>query len=618
MANPKIEVEIGAKTDQLAKGFTQSESIIKSLQQRLSNLKNNLENATDIKSIAQYNIRIKTTESELKRLSSVGLQTGNALNNIPNSLLRTSSGVNQLRNATSSYNGVGIEFSRIIQDAPFGILGVGNNITRLAETFTQARNSGQSFTQILGGVLKGGNALVLGISLLTTAFTILSQQGFFKSKESAEDAEEALTKYREALDDIRKSALQGEITAQKEIQNFELLRKQAENANIPLGKRIEAVKELQKSFPDYLTNLTQEQILTGNVGTAYDNLTKSLLETAKARAASNIIIKNTEEVLTLQQQQLDNEQAIIDARDKVARLEASAANSAVNALKINGQITAQNTDLVDAKNKLNKLLEPQIERGNRINELTTTNLNLNNEINTSLEKGASFTKTTLGSTEKIVKESIQFNDTLTETIRLQNLIASISKEIADKPEKNSVSGIFELGNLAGDKPPIVEEVDVFEAQKNRLLEFANEISGAFGGVGSAISQAFGKSPAFGQFLGQFLAFASKLVAANFKIALSTSIAGATKTALATGPGAAIALPALIAGAVGLVGSAFAAFGGGKGGGGGGGSIGGGVGAQSYNGAALETSQNFEFVPLKIQGADIYYSLEQQAKKRNQG
>jgi predicted nucleic acid-binding Zn-ribbon protein len=576
--NPKIEVEVsadinklkaafsqaeasvqayGERIESLRKKFDQSNGAIENLRNRVSQLKTNLEKATDIQSIAKYNIRLQEAQKELERLQNVGLRAGNA---ISQSVNRTVPAINNLTRATSGYNSIGIEFSRIIQDAPFGIIGIGNNIQQLAGNFQQLRNTststGAALKTAFASIISPTNLLVLGISTLTSVLTVLSMKGFFKTKESVEDAEKALNDYRKSLDDVRKASLEGEISAQKEIQNFGLLKSQAENANIPLNKRIEAVNKLQKEYPEYLSSLTQEQILTGNVSGAYDRLTKSLLETAKARAASNIIIKNTEEVLTLQQQQIDNEQAIIAARDKVARLEASAQNSAVNALRINGQITAQNTDLVRAKEELNKLLEPQIERGNRVNELTTQNLRLNNEINTALENGATFTETTLQNVTNL-KRTFEDVSKLTQSLTFAGL------DRADFFARDFEAPIFAESGKAETQGIIIPDIATqFEEQSIKINELIGELSGAFTGLGSAIGRAF-DNPGLGTFVGQFIAFAAKLVAANFTIASSNAIAGASSAALATGPAAPITLPAFIAGAVGVIGAAFGAIGAGN-------------------------------------------------------
>ena len=84
MANPRIEVEIGAKVEGLTAGVNQAT--------------NQLE---------QLGKAAQTTAPQVQKLTQ----------------------------ATSGYNSVGTDFARIIQDAPFGIIGIGNNITQLAGSF---------------------------------------------------------------------------------------------------------------------------------------------------------------------------------------------------------------------------------------------------------------------------------------------------------------------------------------------------------------------------------------------------------------------------------------------------------------------------------------------------
>ena len=125
MANPRIEVEIGAKVDNLSTGVNQATS-------QLSKLENAVNQATPE--------------------------------------------INKLTRATSNYNSVGTDFARIIQDAPFGIIGVGNNITQLAGSFQTLKNQTGSTSQAIkaafASIFSSGNALILGISALTTVFTV--------------------------------------------------------------------------------------------------------------------------------------------------------------------------------------------------------------------------------------------------------------------------------------------------------------------------------------------------------------------------------------------------------------------------------------------------------------
>jgi len=301
-------IDLQKVPDPISPKFVKATSIIQGVQQKISNLRNNLENATDIKSVVKYNIRLEEAQRELKRLGDLGLQSGAK---ISNALNRTSNSMGGLSRSTHTYNGIGIEFSRIIQDAPFGLMGIGNNIQQLAGNFQNLRakstSTGAALKTAFASIVSPTNLLVLGISVLTSALTYLSMKGFFKSKESAEDAEEALEKYRKTLSAVSQANIEGASSAQKEIQSFKLLTAQAENTNVPLAKRIEAVKDLQKEYPEYLGNLSQEQILTGDVGSAYDNLTNSLIATAKARAASDKIAQNSLELLTLETKKADLE-----------------------------------------------------------------------------------------------------------------------------------------------------------------------------------------------------------------------------------------------------------------------------------------------------------------------
>jgi hypothetical protein len=126
-----------------------------------------------------------------------------------------------LAKTTSRYNSVGIDFARVIQDAPFGIIGVGNNIQQLAQSFSglgQAGDSTKSKIKLaFGQIFSSGNALILGVSLLTTAFTILQQKGFFKTEEDAKSLNERLKEYQETLTGVAAATLKGAQDAQKEL-----------------------------------------------------------------------------------------------------------------------------------------------------------------------------------------------------------------------------------------------------------------------------------------------------------------------------------------------------------------------------------------------------------------
>ena len=687
MANPKIEVEIGAKVDpSLAKGLNEAERATKSyaknidslrtkfdssngsisnLKNSISALKGNLENATDIRSIAKYNIRLDQAQQELERLTSVGLRAGNALQRVGAN--NATQGINRLSRATSTYNGIGIEFSRIIQDAPFGIIGIGNNIQQLAGNFQQLRASSSSTSAALktafASIISPANLLVLGISVLTSVLTVLSAKGFFKTSESAEDAEEALDKYRKTLDAVTQASIKGQANAAKEIGNFNLLKSQAENVLIPLNKRIEAVDDLQKSYPDYLGNLSQEQILTGEVGTSYDQLSKSLIATAKARAANDEIASNSLKLLTLETKKVELETKKL-TEEQIKSIEAT--KGQVTGLSGISDEFGKQQAARSENFKLDQELKKIAQETNGIKERETQLLSF---INEQITAGATFT-------EKKSESASKLNKLLGEEKILREQITAIQAPKQSTQDFNSAfpqagpdlsglgtglgfaaqaeSAISQLANSVNNAPAIslkpldigafqkgLNEVDQnFEAFagdfQGSVANFANNINlivrenlaGAFTDFGFSIGEALAKGEnvinaigssllsSMAKFLGDF---GQQLIAVGVAgLAFSTLIETIKSGTPAAIPAAALAIGAGVALTV-LAGTLRGSVGKGLGGGGGSGASG------VSTGSTFTGSGSNSFDPMRmfkievvgsISGEDIGFALAQGQNRKN--
>ena len=97
---------------------------------------------------------------------------------------------------TINATGAVVSFGRIIQDAPFGIIGVGNNITMLAEQFVALRLQAGSTAGALTAMkaaLFGPMGLTIAISVATSALTLfsLASRG---AKKAVNEVEGALKK----------------------------------------------------------------------------------------------------------------------------------------------------------------------------------------------------------------------------------------------------------------------------------------------------------------------------------------------------------------------------------------------------------------------------------------
>lgn len=609
MANPKIEVEIGAITDKLVKGVDGSILSLEKLEKEITQLNQQLKTEVDPANIVNLNRRLNELTAGAKQLKSVG--------------------IDPLTKATSQYNSVGIDFARIIQDAPFGIIGVGNNITQLAGSFQQLKNQTGSTSQALksafASIFSSGNALILGISALTTAFTILQMKGFFKTKEEAGTLTEQLEKYRETLDKVTRSSIEGASNAQREAQSLDLLRRQAENVTIPLQRRIEAVDALQKKYPSYLGNLSKEEILAGKVGSAYSDLTKQIVATSKAEAFANEIRKNTIDIFTLQQQELEKVNQILDARRKLESIQESsrlATGQDLVALKQQEEIQQR---------RINDLVFAQVESANKRNNIQEENLRLESQINNQISLGAKFTNDTVTNLSNATNEAKNlkrvFEDInklpsiglpgdnrfeLAERLRARRQELGREKNLVDQTGPEFIANA--LANVQSQGIITSLPISQFAETANQALESVKvgvqDLSEAFTGLGVIIGSAF-KNPQLGTFVGQFAQFVTKIVAGAFAVSKANAIAGATKSSLFSGPAAVFTLPAFIAGAVGLVASAFAGLRGA-----GGGATGVGTSGISQGTSFTGQSQSVGFDrsldlrgQFRIDGTDLIYVID---------
>jgi len=622
MANPKIEVEIGAVIDGLRKGFGESVKIIETLEKQALDLDKALKAATDLPTIQSLNTQLLQTKAAISQLKTAGLDP--------------------LTKATSNYNSVGTDFARIIQDAPFGIIGVGNNITQLAGSFQVLKNqtgsTGAAVKAALASIISPANALVLGISVLTTVFTVLQQKGFFKTEESAKSLADQLEQYRQTLDAVTKASIEGQANAAKEIQSFALLRAQAENTNISFQKRLDAVNELRKQYPDYLKNLTDEQILTGNVGDAYNKLTAGLIATAKARAASDQIAKNSLDVLTLttqeeeralkiKQLQIDRSQTLAEADRQTAR---DRQDYLTKASAIQGNINDLEAENLKSKDQRNKIAQ---------SELKLTEL-----INQSVSNGAIFTNQKLSASKQINTEKekeLKLEDEIAKNVEFTNKLQqdALKKVQELAPALLDVSTKFKDINIDFKPVDIVPQIDdskttafllrlqEFNAQVSQVLEggaqqtigdFAFAIGDALASGGNVLKAAgaalLGGLAGILNQLGQ-LAIATGLTITGIKKALQT-----LNPAVAIGAGVAlIALAGFVSSKAKSLGSAAP----GGGGGGGAASVGGaGVGGGSSfvggaQGGLFQQNRDVsgEFV---VRGQDLVYVLGQANNRINKG
>lgn len=241
---------------------------------------------------------------------------------------------------------------RVASDAPFGFIAIQNNLDPLIQSFTTLRaqtGSNAAAFAALRSALAGPVGLALGFSVISSLITVLiSKYGSLgKAIDALKPGLSANEKAQKAFND---AMLEGGKNAQEEIVHVNTLYKASQNLNLPLSERSLIVDELQRKYPSYFGNLSKEAILAGKATTAYEDLKKSLLSAAQARAVEGALTKNAEALFEVRQE-------IDKTNKKLAELRApSSGFFDSDILSIGKKIEAQQNKLNGLRAKENSLI----------------------------------------------------------------------------------------------------------------------------------------------------------------------------------------------------------------------------------------------------------------------
>lgn len=215
-------------------------------------------------------------------------------------------GMNNAYNSTFQLTQVMRELPNFAIDARIGFMSLSNNLPMLADGFKQLSNSIDATTgKALGNM---GAFKVFAKSLLSlntimivavTLMTLFGDKivdwigGLFKGSKAVDEFVTSSKQMAQAMRD-------GASESQNERTKLDLLYKATQDTNKSMGQRIKATKELQRIYPEYFGNLSTESILEGKGKKTKDELTASILQQSRARAALNLMVKNDEEILRLE------------------------------------------------------------------------------------------------------------------------------------------------------------------------------------------------------------------------------------------------------------------------------------------------------------------------------
>lgn len=487
-----------------------------------------------------------------------------------------------------------MQFSRIAQDAPFGIIGIGNNLTATAEAFghlqKQTGSTGAALKAVASSML-GSGGILLAVSLVTTGLTYMAQNGL-----TVGDVFNKLTgnfdESTKAMQELNAEAIKG---SQAQISTMNAYVATATNVNLSMSDRLIAVQKLQDEYPAYFGNLTKEQILNGNVAGAVAGVTKALIAKAKAAAAVDKIVKLAEEEELIQNKvnasvaqmakfyQLSGKEAkdfatvlnkqLTGQIDLIAELEKGNANNLSKTEKtVLAAIQYSNT-LQGLGVELQKNIAQQDKYTKSVNESTAAQIKLETEtVKTKKAKSPKIDVTprvTVTPVFEAVKTTEEQNDKLLKIMR-DGLSQDLSKLKVDGVK---ISIPFETVTEGFNFSAYAEKLE--QAKKDTQL-FADGAGSAISSLASELATSLetGNS-ALDAFVGSVIQGLAEVAAAQIAgliakqavattslstdaaVATGNSVVAATETAAASGPAAAFVLPALVGAAIGFIAASFA-------------------------------------------------------------
>lgn len=320
------------------------------------------------------------------------------LNNLQKNLAETNTaavktgttGMQTLSKGANTANTSMINLGRTVSDAPFGFIGIANNIGPLVENFVLLRkesgSTGSALKQ-LGGSLIGPGGLIVGIQLVVAAVQF-AQLGFSRWGASSKKAKEDTDKLKQANEALVE-------TVSKQRLEFETLVKVAKDVNQTELARAQALKRLNEILPDTIGKLNQQNIATEQGAAIIRDYIKAVEAKATAELLSGRIAANNVQIFDLQQKSLKEIAELNKDIERNTRLRKSLEGSgrleqeAITQRKIgNAQkdivnIQKETQVEIDKINKLNETLRSEYEK----------QIPVVNTLNDKVVKGASKQKT---------------------------------------------------------------------------------------------------------------------------------------------------------------------------------------------------------------------------------
>ena len=303
-----------------------ADSAIKSLSQienEIRDLQAQINSSNSPAALKRLNDQIKDLQRQANNLKVVGFET--TLSKVDKAAADAATGLgSKLKPASDKATYALLNFGRIAQDAPFGLIGIANNIEPAIAALTSLRQS----TGSAGGTIKalvsslaGPGGVIFGVGLASTALTLLGQ-GFFSGGKKAKEAKEELEDFNKSLKDVASGIGRDAAEVTK-------LFSALSSGTLNVQQRKKALEDLKGINQEFFGSLKEEKGLIIGLEQAYDGYLKKLEQVGRAKAVESQLEKLFSRQLELQ---LSIDPRFLSATDKQIQARIGRLQSELNSL----------------------------------------------------------------------------------------------------------------------------------------------------------------------------------------------------------------------------------------------------------------------------------------------
>lgn len=318
-------------------------------------------------------------KSQIDALASSAERTTQANNKLASSEER-------LSKTTAQANFALINTGRVIQDIPFGMYAIANNIEPLVTSFAYlskaTKDSGGAFSALIGS-LKGTGGLILLASLASVAMTVFGDR-IFKTGGQADESKKKIDDLSKSLKGIENIKLDAFAENQGDITKANALIDILNNTNKSYAERKRALEKLKEINKDYFGDLTVESASYQTLKQRVDELSKSLISQAVIKGYQDEITTLTK-LQNEYQRKYDSQLRDIRQQEELAKIE----KDRQKLLKGFSAVAAGTSPLTfgvdDRSEKLDKLRKVASATNTDLEKTSFSIVDLNNKIQNEVE-----------------------------------------------------------------------------------------------------------------------------------------------------------------------------------------------------------------------------------------